>query len=232
MLTRHLTAEEKRELGRHVSPLSYSFSDLKKIGGMLVWVGGMLAFAVVVVWLILAWIVRATFEVDYGWNHLHGLKIFWVLVILSLAYSAKEVMRVSRPNPAYRAKLLKDIENGLVEIDECEISAAKVFQEPEHGGLIYFLKTTEGRVYVSFDYESQEMGVHGKDPLASSFRPKSRLRIERTPISRKVLAEVFAGDNLDLPNPIELTVHPDKWPEPGEFIDVPWSKLEAKYSRE
>lgn len=229
MATRQMTADEKRDLGRRVSPLSYNFSEMKEVGGLFVSVGGMLAFAVVAIWLILAWIVRAIFDVDFGWNHPHGLKVFWTLVAISLAYAAKEVLRVSRPNPEHRNKLLKDIENGVVEIEDHTITAAKVFQEPEHGGLMYFLQTAEDRVYVSFDYESQDLGVAGDDPMASSFKPKRELKIERTPVSRTVLAENFVGDDLELPDPMELTAHPDKWPESEDFVCDPWEKLETTY---
>jgi hypothetical protein len=224
-----MTADEKRDLGRRVSPLSYSFSEMKEVGGMFVSVGGMLAFAVVAIWLILAWIVQAIFDVNFGWNHPHGLKVFWTLVALSLAYAAKEVFRVNRSNPEYKNKLLKDIENGVVEIEKHTITAAKVFQEPEHGGLMYFLRTAEDRVYVSFDYESQDLGVAGGDPTSSSFKAKRELKIERTPLSRTVLVETFAGDNLELPDPVELTAHPDNWPESEDFVGVPWAKLESKY---
>lgn len=224
-----MTEDEKRDLGRRVSPLSYNFSEMKEVGGMFVSVGGMFAFAVVAIWLIFAWIIRVIFDVDYGWNHPHGLKIFWTLVALSLAYSAKEILRVSRPNPEYRNKLLKDIETGVVEIEEHTVTAAKVFQEPEHGGLMYFLQTAQDQVYVTFDYESQDLGVAGDDPMASSFKPKRELKVERTPVSRTVLAEDFAGDYLKFSAPLELTARPDKWPESQEFVGVPWAKLESTY---
>lgn len=106
---------------------------------------------------------------------------------------------------------------------------AKVFQEEEHGALFYFLRTSDDLVYVSFDYESQDLAAGGEDPMSSSFKPRTTLRIEKTPHARQLLSEHFLGDALPVPKPLPMAVRADIWPECGEFVDVAWSAIEAKY---
>lgn len=225
-----MTPDEKKELARRVSPLSYSFSEIKEIAELFIIVVGTMVFLAVSLWLIVAWLIRLISGVDVGWSHPHGPKVCYTIAILVAAYAAKEVFRVGRPNPEYRRRLLRDIDNGIVEVEACELTEVKVFEEPEHGGLMYFLHTTDNRVYVSFDYESQDLGVAGEDPMASSFKPKRKLNIHRTPISRTVLVEEFEGDDLDIPEPLVITTQPEAWPDFEDFVDISWNGLEKKYA--
>jgi len=107
-------------------------------------------------------------------------------------------------------------------------TAAKRFQEPEHGGLIYFLRTNDGRVFVLFDHESQDLGVQGENPLSSEFRPRVEFRITRAPQSGHVLSSTFSGPPLHLESPLDLTIPPKQWPETEEFCEIPWDDLEVR----
>lgn len=230
MPSRPMTAEEKRDLRRQASPFALTRSELKERVDMLPLMVFMLSFVAVIVWLGLAWIIRAILDVDFGWDHPHGLKVFWTLVGLCLAYSLYLTFLHGGPGTELKRSILEDIENGIVMIEKYTITAAKIFQEQEHGGLMYFLRTEDERVYVYFDYESQDLGVAGDDPMASTFRPMRQLTIERAPKSKMVIDEQFTGQTLEVPEPEDLLAPPEKWPESGEFVRVPWAKLESKYS--
>ncbi len=225
-----MSVEEERLLRKRATPYSLNFPDMKELGGMLLSVGGMYAVFVVIAWLILAWVVRLIFDVDYGWNHPNRMTILLALVALSVAYTSYQVIKKSRPGTDERDKLLKDIENGVVEVLDIEVREAKVLQEPEHGGLFYFLRTHDDEVFVMFDYESQDLGANGEDPFASSFSPKEKLQIARTPIARSPVSEEFSGKPLDVRETLDMTAHPDKWPEPEQFDDVAWSEIESVYT--
>ncbi len=224
-----MTKEETSDLERLISLRSLSFSAAKERCGMVFYVGAMIAIALVFLWLVIASVVSAVFGVDFGWNHPHGLTIFVLLISLSLAYAAKTVLIDSLPNSERRDMLRKDIDNGVVEVEKHTFTAVKVFQEQEHGGLIYFLRAAGELVYVYYDRESQDLGVAGEDPMASSFEPKCWLTIERTPIAKIVLSQHFVGAALEVPEVLDLTARPDTWPESGTFIRLQWAALESTY---
>ena len=104
---------------------------------------------------------------------------------------------------------------------------AKRFQEPEHGGLIYFLRTSDDRVFVLYDYDSQDLGVQGLDPFSSSFRPKRELAIVRTPDSDMVISTEFFGEEFTISETSELRVPPEQWPESETYYDAQWSDLDG-----
>src|SRR5690606_34786601 len=94
----------------------------------------------------------------------------------------------------------------------------------------YFLRTSDDRVYVLYDHESQDLGVDGQDPLSSAFRPQSQLLATRAPNSRLVITQAFAGHELARPAIRELAAPAREWPEPDEFCSVSWNDLERRYA--
>src|SRR5262249_5024295 len=104
-------------------------------------------------------------------------------------------------------------------------------QEPEHGGLMYFLRTTDDKVFVLFDYESQGLGAEGKDPLATEFRPCEKLLLVRAQHSEIVLSQNFSGAAVEGGEPIELSVGPSKWPEWDCYCDIKWTELEERFGQ-
>lgn len=127
-------------------------------------------------------------------------------------------------------RLRADLAAGVVEVRSLRLLAAKRFQEPEHQGFLYFLRTDDDRVYVTFDWESQALHENEEDPLSSTFKPATHVQVVRGPVTRQLLKEQFSGAPLDLPAPIPLTADPEDWPEIGEFCLVAWQELESKFS--
>jgi hypothetical protein len=130
-----------------------------------------------------------------------------------------------------RPALGADLESGEVEEEHYEFTAAKRFQESEHGGMMYFLRTVDDKVFVLFDYESQGLGAEGQEPLASEFQPREKFELVRAPHSGIVLEQNFSGTPLEIGAPIELAVGPSKWPEWECYCEVKWEELDERFGR-
>jgi hypothetical protein len=96
---------------------------------------------------------------------------------------------------------------------------------------MYFLKTTDGKVFVQFDYESQDLGARGENPFNSTFQPRRRLLIVRAPKSGFVIAQKFSGDALNAGDAHELSLGPGAWPESETYCAIPWDELQSRLSR-
>jgi len=192
---------------------------------LVLWAVSLLGF--VVVWLATAWLARKTASVDYG---LHSPAAPWLLGIatpLCAAYAiGSSVLWVKRWKD-YRPAIAADIAAAQVVEEHYAFDAVRRFQEPEHGGLIYFLHTVDGRVLTLYDHESQELGVQGSEPLNSSFKPMSKLVMVRAPQTGWVISTVFSGEPLEAGEPIELTASPEQWPVTEAYCSIPWAQLKS-----
>lgn len=72
------------------------------------------------------------------------------------------------------------------------------------------------------------MGVDGKDPFTSPFKPLSHLKKITAPISGIILKTEFSGDPLEIKETLELTIVPENLPEPDSWCEIPWDDLESK----
>lgn len=195
-----------------------------------VWTVSMLGY--IALWSLTAWVAKTLFARSIGWRSDFAL---WILAgggIACAALAIVSTMRWLKSSGEYRSLAQADLDNGVVTDERLEFVAAKRFQEPEHGGLMYLALTTDDRVFTLYDYESQTLGLDGRDPLTSSFRPTSQLRIVRAPLTRFAIAKTAAGGPLAADIVGELTVPPEQWPEPDEFCDIPWHELEQRFSRD
>lgn len=182
----------------------------------------------VVIWLAFAWLGRKLFEVEFG---LHSFAMIWLLGVatpLCAVYAAVSSVRWIKAWPDYRPQLRADIEEARVSEEHYVFTEAVRFQDPEHGGLIYFFHTTEDKVLTLFDHESQDLGTQEGDPLRSSFMPQSRLVMVRAPRTALVISKAFSGETLEVSDPIELAVAPEDWPESESYCNIPWTKLKAR----
>ena len=181
---------------------------------------------VVILYLVLA---VGLYLVGLDIERYYGFEIATSLTVIGLVYSLVGVIRTSRPNSLVIEQIQADIDTGRAIVTDYDVIDVKAFQEPEHGGLIYFLRTSDDMVYVAFDYESQNLGVQGRDPASSGFTPRTRLRIIKGAKSGMTIDSGFSGEPMHVADAIPLTTHPNFWPEPEEFVDVPWSQLDVKF---
>ena len=227
--SRSFTDAEKLELQRILRALPGRLGKAKLAisTALLLWVAWLAG--AVVVWLIVAAVAKAALGLSFGWNSPYRAAVVFSAAVVSAAVCIFQDYRwlkgLKSPAPSIQA----DLEAGTVIEENYEFSEVKRLQEPEHSGLIYFLKSSTGRAYVLFDYESQQLGAGGEDPLRSSFHPRAQLHVVRAPESRVILRSEFAGPSLLLPEPTDLLAPPSAWPDEDEYCPVPWHELEARF---
>ena len=183
------------------------------------------------VWLTTAWIVNWITGVNFGLHSEHAVTILATTAMVVAAVTFTAFVKGIRSWKSPASEVRQELKSGTVREDRLEIVAVKRFQEQEHGGLIYFLLTTDQQVMAMYDAESQDLGVNKEDPLSSSFTVRQELTIVRTPIRRMTLDTKFSGKILNAGSPIELTVTPNMWPEDAEFCQIKWEELESHYSK-
>jgi hypothetical protein len=229
-IERPMSDAEKREIDRILLRAPSKSRRLKEgaENALVLWAVSMLAF--VLVWWFAAWAARAAFHWEIGWNSPAAI---WIVILGASAaavIAARSTRRWLKGWRDTRPLLRADIDGGQVVEEHYEFDAAKRFQEPEHGGLMYFLRTTEDQVLVVYDYESQNRGVRDEDPLSGAFQPTTNLVLVRAPNSGFVISEQFSGAPVTSGPPRELTVAPKFWPEDRGYCDIPWSDLENRLS--
>ena len=225
---RSATPEELESLRKRLAGAPDLIKRLRRgaTNAFVLWAAGLLAVAVG--WLALGWVLGKVLNLNLG---MHSSTTGWVVAVatplcavLALLSSIKWV----RSWPDYRPQLQDDLNRAKVIEESYRFIGAKRFQEPEHGGLIYFLHSTENEVFTVYDYESQTLGVDDKDPLLSPYRPQAGLRLVRAPASGYVLSTQSSGAELSVGLPLALTVKPAEWPEDESLCPIPWDQLEQR----
>ena len=181
-------------------------------------------------WAILYWAGSKFFDVNLG---LHSSAAPWILAAGAVAVVSiigPEIVKGMNHSKSATSALQADLASGTVEEMTIRIVDAIRMQEPDLGGFLFFFRTEDGRVYVQFDYESQDLGVDGKDPEMSTYKPREMLNVVRTHHQGRVLASVFSGQPVPVAQKVTLTSRPKHWPEPDDFCEVPWDRLIATYA--
>jgi len=198
--------------------------------GALAWGGAMLMFVYVFAWKFVAWIVRRVSGAEIGWD---GPTAPWILaagIAACALFIGREVTRALLRARRGGQERRRELAAGEVLEESYEFSEARRFQEPEHGGMIYFLRSTGTGVFVVYDHESQDLGVEGRNPLDSSFRPSAVMQLVRSPVREFVISRRFSGPVLDPGDPRVLTLNPRYWPDPDTWWKHPWAELDKRLS--
>ena len=200
---------------------------MRAAGNALVaWAG--ICLVLFLAWSLIGWLARLVTHRDFGWHSDIAILLLPVIGLIATAVSIVSTVSWLRSWQDTRPLMQADLQAGRVVEEECVFTEALRFQEPEHGGLIYFLRTADDRVLTLYDYESQNLGAQGGDPLASGFRPTTNLVIVRAPRTRWVLDKRFSGDPLECGQPFPLSVSPRLWPESEEYCEIPWEALRVR----
>lgn len=196
------------------------------VNAVVMFAGSLLG--VVIVWMVLAWLAAKLFNVEYGLRSPVAIWVLGVAIPVCAGYAIVSSVGWVRAWHDHRPELRTDAEEALVDEEQYVFQEAKRFQEPEHGGLFYFLRTSDDRVFALFDHESQDLGCQEGDPLKSSFRPMSHLVLVRAPQTRIVVGSTFSGFPLESGDPIDLVLAPEEWPESESYCAIPWFELESR----
>ena len=183
----------------------------------------------VLAWAGIAWSVSRLANREVGWSSDYAIPITLTLLAGSAMYSAYSTRRWMKRWKDYRQPVGEDVRAGIVTEERFSITEAKLFQEPEHGGLLYCMQSDDGRVLVFYDRESIDLAMAEEDPFGSSFEPRrSAVKIVKAPRSQVVVETSFGGGEIDIYGPFELTAPPEKWPENKTFCSIPWDDLEKE----
>ncbi|MDF1659499.1 MAG: hypothetical protein P1U58_17920 [Verrucomicrobiales bacterium] len=172
-----------------------------------------------------------SFGIEIGVGSKIGDSVFAGAALAIAIWSIVESVKWVKSHKDRRPEFLADLDGGEVNEITHQFTAVKVFQEQEHGGLFYFLKTIEDRVFVLYDDESQDLGVQGENPMESEFRPKTILHMAQAPRTKFVLSREFSGDPLTVGETHDLLVSPESWPESDSFCRTRWDNLEKRFSQ-
>jgi hypothetical protein len=224
---RPMTADERVSLQDRLRSAPRPWKQAAENFGVL-WACSMLLLTLG--WGLIGWLAGRVSDANIGWKSPFALWIVPLSVGCTLCYALYSTLRWIQPVSARRQLLHADLATGIVQEEQLTFVEAMCFQEPEHDGLIYFLRTADDRVFATFDYESQDLGAGGEDAFSSSFRPKSQLRLVRLPSAREPLRVTFYGEILPTDRVLKLSAPAKQWPKDDEFIDVPWAELERQFS--
>lgn len=162
------------------------------------------------------------------WNSPAGRWLLMGAWLVWTAWCVRGVIRQRRHRAALRDRLRQDLAAAEVEERQLRFVAAKVFAEPEHGGLIYFLRTDSDRVYVHYDADSEERAIAGQDARSSPFGPRTLLLSVQAPRSGWTLGERWSGEVLHAIESGAIGLDPERWPQHGRFCRTPWDQLDQR----
>ena len=230
ILEREMTDKERKFL---INLLKKAPSNFKRWmrgaqNAFVLWAVSLLGM--VLVWLFLAWLGQLAVNIDFGIKSHYAIWVVIFFAPLCGFYASYSSFIWVKAWPDDRKALRQDIGGGKVIDERYKVTDVMRFQEPEHGGLIYFLRLDDDRLLVLYDHESMELEMDGKGALASSFKPCRDLHITRAPNTGYFLNQEFSGEQVPLLDPIDLTVSPDHWPEPESWCQIPWSELKSRLS--
>lgn len=229
MPIREISASERKLLEGMLSACPSTLKRCKDFLVTLTITWAALLMAVIVLWVILAWVIKLILNINYGWNSPAVTWIFLVGIPFCGSYAIYSSIKWFKNQKDIRPLLRDDLTNGKVIEENLHIEEIKRFQEPEHGGLIYFLKTDDNRVYVLFDEESQDLGVNDEDPLSSSFQVRNQFKLIDAPLSNLTIQREFSGSPLNPGEPFAMLTPVELWPENETWCSVSWDKLESHF---
>jgi hypothetical protein len=225
---RAFTADERRQLEEIARAIPGRNGRFRRgaVNALVLFAASTLGL--VIVWGLVAWVVNKLAGVEFGFDTAVAPWVFGIGIPLAAIGAIVSSVRWLRGWENPTDDIRQELATGTVLEEHHVFTEARRFQEPEHGGLIYFLRTADDRAFVVYDGESQDLGVGDGDPLASPFKPHANLRVVRTPRSRMVLDKTFSGPVLDAGAPLDLAADPKDWPEQDEYCAFGWGELEAR----
>jgi len=213
------------------SALKSSPSTLKKWkegaeNALVIWAASTLIF--VLVWAVIIWLVHFISDGEIGLGHSISIGVLIIGIFVCVVYAVYSSVKWVKEWGDHRPLLEADLAKGEVSDENYHIVDVKRFQEPEHGGLIYFLLMDNNRVLVLYDHQSVELSLNEDDPFSSSFQPCYELNIVRAPMTNYFITQKFSGEVINIEKTFELLAPLDQWPEQESWCDIPWNELEKR----
>lgn len=227
-MERKLTESEREYLEDLLSRLSTGRRRTKEAVENFFVMLAVITLVGVLIWAGIAWAVKKLANIEIGWSSEYAIPVVLSVLTASALYAVYSTSRWMKTWTDYRQPLRDDLDGGIVTEEKLTVVEAKLLQEPEHGGLIYFLRTDDERVLVLYDRESLDLAMADEDPMGSSFKPQRAVTIVKAPRSQFTISTSFGGENIDIHGPVEMTASPNSWPEDEDFCSIPWSQIEEQ----
>jgi len=228
-MERKQTVLEREYLENFLSSLPTDRRRTKKAVENFFVMFSLLTLLGVLIWAGIAWLANNLGAFEIGWSGQYAIPIVLSVLAASALFAVYSTARWMKTWPDHRQPLRNDLDVGLVTEERLTILEAKVLQEPEHGGLIYFLRSDDGRVLVLYDRESLDLAMTDEDPTGSGFEPQSIVTIVRAPQSGFTIETSFSGNNIDIHGPTEMAAPPRLWLKDEDFCSVPWAQIETEF---
>lgn len=151
-----------------------------------------------------------------------GLQEF--LIASSASFALFNTYRWSTTSENDFPLILQDINDAHVLDEIFYVQEVCRFQEPEMGGFIYFLKISDQKIFVVYDYQSQ---VNPDSVLLL----QKNLILSQAPHCGHYISQCFNGDPIAIKITHSLTAPPEKWPQPDTWLLSPWADLESKFGK-
>lgn len=205
------------------------------------------------VWLLLLWVATGTavfsilallglgilariagFQVSGGAWRENPVTYFGAIATVALVFayvvfsSLRWLIKSRRGDAEQRRAALADLEKGEVKVERLGVLGVKLLQEPEHYTFIFLLNLSIGKTLVLYDYDSFDDENDAPKEAKPALQVRDHITLRTFPVSKRKRWE-FEGAEMALPEPIELALDPEKWPDDEGWCRVKWENIERHY---
>ena len=151
-----------------------------------------------------------------------------ITAVGALAYGVWYRARVRTDGQTLLDQIQAELDHNEVEEEVVTVDAVKCFQEPEHFGLIYLLRLTDGRIWVRYDYDSFGYEEYGESIQTDFVIPDSFSMVHFKFVD--AIRYEFGQVQMPKPTPKPINLGPEDWPEDETWLDIPWGEIDTQYA--
>jgi len=235
MTSRHATKFELNTLEEALSRLPIPRKRYLKaaLNTAVFWIFLLAAFCIL--WFVISIVISGLTGLDIGLSSVHANYLFPIMVITAIIVAVNSTKNWLNTTTDEYSLIKMDLMNQKTNVETFQVVKASCFKEPQLGGLLYFLliqrhdenglkeKTAIRAIY---DYESQNEQIDATQLLTI----QKQITITSAPTSNYLFEHQFQGELVKDIVQYDLTVSPERWPEPNAWIDVKWSELPSIYN--
>lgn len=151
--------------------------------------------------------------------------LIWVFIVVG---QIRWSLRWERDRRHKQAKLETDLAGGVVRDEVYAVTGVKLLREQEHGMILFFLRLSNGKCFVLYDYDSVDTENEHDGQSSPVLAPGNTFHLLTFPISKE-RSWSFSGTALPLPPVLPLDLEPEVWPEDESWCRVKWENIERHY---
>jgi len=199
---------------------------------MIIWYAILTTIGLWIVWISLIWVLRFVPAMALWASTTNTKDDVWfiacIAAVCALAYGVWYRTRVRTDGQTLLDQIQAELDHNEVEEEVVTVDAVKCFQEPEHFGLIYLLRLTDGRIRVCYDYDSFEYEGYGESIQTGFVIPHSFSMVHFKFVD--AIRYEFGQTEIPKPTPKPINLDPEDWPEDETWLDISWGEIDAQYA--